>query len=92
MVIIAREFAVTVLRVAVGAQHGRVISASTLGKLKTAIQVAMVMSLIAVHGHPLWVSLLVYATVAVTVLSGADYFFGLRRAISDRSATRGAGA
>ncbi len=84
MVIIAREFAVTVLRGAVGSQ-GQVISASPLGKLKTATQVAMVMSLIAVHGRPLWVSLLVYVTVVVTVLSGADYFFGLRRRI-DRPA------
>jgi CDP-diacylglycerol--glycerol-3-phosphate 3-phosphatidyltransferase len=80
MVIIAREFAVTVLRGAVGSQ-GQVISASSLGKLKTATQVAMVMCLIAVGGRPLWVSLLVYATVLVTVLSGADYFFGLRRRI-----------
>ena len=37
MVIIAREFAVTVLRVAVGAQEGIVISASNFGKLKTAL-------------------------------------------------------
>jgi CDP-diacylglycerol---glycerol-3-phosphate 3-phosphatidyltransferase len=86
MVIIAREFAVTVLRVAVGSQQGLVISASPLGKLKTATQVAMVMSLIAVHGRPLWVSLIVYVTVLVTVLSGADYFFGLRRRV-DQPAT-----
>jgi CDP-diacylglycerol--glycerol-3-phosphate 3-phosphatidyltransferase len=79
MVIIAREFAVTVLRVGAGTQQGVVISASLFGKLKTAFQVAMVMVLIAEHGRPLWVSLLVYVTVAVTVLSGADYFFGLRR-------------
>ncbi len=79
MVIIAREFAVTVLRVAAGAQQGTVIAASVWGKLKTAVQVAMVMALIAYHHHPLWVSLLVYVTVIVTVLSGADYFFGLRR-------------
>ena len=79
MVIIAREFAVTVLRVAAGAGQGIVIPASPFGKLKTAAQVAMVMALIAVHGHPLWVSLLVYVTVAITVLSGADYFFGLQR-------------
>jgi CDP-diacylglycerol---glycerol-3-phosphate 3-phosphatidyltransferase len=82
MVIIAREFAVTVLRVAAGAGQGVVISASSLGKLKTASQVAMVMVLIAVEGRPLWVSLLVYATVLITVLSGADYFFGLRRHLS----------
>src|SRR5438067_11429540 len=40
MVIISREIAVTVLRVAVGTQQGVVISASALGKVKTAIQVA----------------------------------------------------
>ena len=77
MVIIAREFTVTVLRVAVGTQQGVVISASIWGKLKTAVQVVMVICVIAVHGHPLWVSLLIYATVAVTVLSGADYFLSL---------------
>ena len=90
MVIIAREFAVTVLRVAAGTQQGVVISASALGKVKTAVQVAMVMVLIAVHGRPLWVSLLVYATVVITVLSGADYFFGQRRHLGARA--RGAGA
>src|SRR5947209_11960257 len=51
MVIIAREFAVTVLRVAVGTQQGGGISASPLGKPKTATQVVMVMWLIAVHGR-----------------------------------------
>jgi CDP-diacylglycerol--glycerol-3-phosphate 3-phosphatidyltransferase len=89
MVVIAREFAVTVLRVAVGSQ-GQVISASSLGKLKTAAQVAMVMSLIAVHGRPLWVSLLVYTTVVITVLSGADYFFGLRRRVDQPARRSGA--
>jgi CDP-diacylglycerol---glycerol-3-phosphate 3-phosphatidyltransferase len=88
MVIIAREFAVTVLRVAVGTQQGVVISASTLGKLKTALQVAMVIVLIAVHGRPLWVSVLLYGTVLVTVLSGADYFFGVSRGrVKPRSPT-----
>jgi CDP-diacylglycerol--glycerol-3-phosphate 3-phosphatidyltransferase len=85
MVIIAREFAVTVLRVAVGTQQGVVISASALGKVKTAMQVAMVIALIAVHGHPLWLELLIYATVIVTILSGADYFFGLRRGLGARA-------
>ena len=81
MVIIAREFAVTVLRVAAGTQQGVVISASGLGKVKTTMQVAMVMVLIAFDSRPLWISLLVYATVAVTVLSGVDYFFGFRRLV-----------
>jgi CDP-diacylglycerol--glycerol-3-phosphate 3-phosphatidyltransferase len=92
MIIIAREFAVTVLRAGAVAQQGRVIGASPLGKLKTAFQVAMVMSLIAVTGHhPLWVSLLVYAAVGVTVLSGADYFFGLRRSMSEAERVRASG-
>ncbi|HEV3128516.1 MAG TPA: CDP-diacylglycerol--glycerol-3-phosphate 3-phosphatidyltransferase [Solirubrobacteraceae bacterium] len=86
MVIIAREFAVTVLRVAVGTQQGVVIAASLWGKVKTAVQVAMVISVIAVHGHPLWLDLLIYATVLITVLSGADYFFGLRRGLIARAA------
>jgi CDP-diacylglycerol--glycerol-3-phosphate 3-phosphatidyltransferase len=85
MVIIAREFAVTVLRVAVGSQQHVVISASALGKVKTAFQVALVICLIAVHGHPWWLELLIYVTVAVTVLSGADYFFGLRRRLTERA-------
>jgi len=89
MVIIAREFAVTVLRAAAGA-NGAVISASPLGKAKTVLQVAMVMALIATHGHPVWVSALVYVTVLVTVLSGADYFFGLRRHLAAAAASRGA--
>ncbi len=89
MVIIAREFAVTVLRVAVGTQQGVVISASWLGKLKTVTQVGMVMALIAFGGDPLWVNLLVYATVLITVASGADYFFGVRRRVAEATDAQG---
>jgi CDP-diacylglycerol---glycerol-3-phosphate 3-phosphatidyltransferase len=84
MVIIAREFAVTVLRVGVGAQQHVVIPASAWGKAKTATQVAMVICLIAVPGHPLWLQLLIYVTVAITLVSGADYFFGLRRRLAQQ--------
>ena len=90
MVIIAREFAVTVLRAAAGAGQGLVIVASPLGKLKTASQVLMVMLLIAVHGRPVAVDLVVYATVAITVLSGADYFFGIKRRLAERDSQRSA--
>ena len=47
MVIICREFAVTALRLAVGAGQGVVMSAGSFGKVKTAAQVVMVMALIA---------------------------------------------
>jgi CDP-diacylglycerol--glycerol-3-phosphate 3-phosphatidyltransferase len=90
MVIIAREFAVTVLRVAVGTQEGVVIPASQFGKLKTVFQVAMVMCLIAVsRHHPVWVDVLVYVTVGVTVASGVDYFFGVSRSRVEPGAAAG---
>jgi CDP-diacylglycerol--glycerol-3-phosphate 3-phosphatidyltransferase len=82
MVIIAREFAVTGLR-ALAAEQGHVIAASVWGKAKTFCQVVMVLLLITVDGDPGWVDGVVYLTVAVTALSGADYFFGLRRLLRD---------
>ena len=88
MVIIAREFAVTVLRAGVGAGQGIVIPASPLGKLKTATQVLMVFCLIAFQPRPVAVSVLVYLTVLITVLSGADYFFGLRRRLAELAAEK----
>jgi CDP-diacylglycerol---glycerol-3-phosphate 3-phosphatidyltransferase len=78
MVIIAREFAVTGLR-SVAAERGVVISASWLGKAKTGLQVAAIIGLIAFEPTPLGVDILVYAAVAMTIISGADYFLGLKR-------------
>ena len=63
-------------------------TASWLGKLKTALQVAAVFALIAFDPSPTWVDVLLYLAVAVTVISGADYFFGLRKRIE--AAERGA--
>src|SRR5947207_5316723 len=87
MVIIARELAVTVLR-AVAVEQGVVISASWLGKLKTVLQVAAVFALIIWNPSPTWVDVLVYAAVAATVISGADYFFGLRKRLEEARAER----
>jgi len=56
-----------------------VIAASLFGKVKTCLQIATILAIIAVPGRPVWVSALLYTTVVVTVLSGLDYFFGLRR-------------
>jgi CDP-diacylglycerol---glycerol-3-phosphate 3-phosphatidyltransferase len=80
MVIIARELAVTGLR-AVAAEQGVVIAASWLGKVKTILQVGAVFALIATNPAPAWVNGLVYLAVAATVISGVDYFFGLRKRI-----------
>jgi CDP-diacylglycerol--glycerol-3-phosphate 3-phosphatidyltransferase len=84
MVIIAREFAVTGLR-GVAAERGVVIQASWLGKAKTILQIAAIIALIVWDPTPLGVDLLVYAAVAITVISGVDYFFGFRRMLDQAS-------
>jgi CDP-diacylglycerol---glycerol-3-phosphate 3-phosphatidyltransferase len=84
MVIIAREFAVTGLRL-VAVEQGVVIQASWLGKVKTILQVAAIICLIAFDPTPLAVDLLVYAAVAATVVSGVDYFFGFRRMVGSKA-------
>ena len=84
MVIIAREFAVTGLR-QLAMEHGEVIHASGWGKIKTAMQIAMVLALIIVDSSPAWVDALVYATVLVTVASAVDYFFNFRQIIQGRA-------
>lgn len=81
LVIIAREFAVTGLRVVAG-QQGRIISASGFGKAKTVTQVITIFALIAAPDpSALWVSVLVWVTVAITIASGADYFLNFRRRV-----------
>ena len=90
--IIAREFAVTGLR-QLAVEQGHVLAANAWGKIKTVLQIVMVLALITVDGSPAWVDVLVYVTVAVTVYSGADYFFGFRallnaRPVSARGASR----
>jgi len=87
MVIIAREFAVTGLRM-LAVEQGQVVSASVWGKLKTTTQVAMVLALIWVDRPAAWVDILVYVTVAVTVLSGAEYFYKLRKLLAPSSQSR----
>ena len=83
MVIIAREFAVSSLRVA-AAQQGAIISASILGKIKTVTQVVAVMALIAANDpHATWVDVLVGVMVVTTVASGVDYFLNVRREIEE---------
>jgi CDP-diacylglycerol---glycerol-3-phosphate 3-phosphatidyltransferase len=87
MVIITRELAVTVLRLG-ATQAGVVMAASMFGKVKTCLQIAAVLAVIAVHGQPAWLAALLYLTVLVTVLSGLDYIFGLRRRIQQGERAR----
>jgi CDP-diacylglycerol--glycerol-3-phosphate 3-phosphatidyltransferase len=87
MVVIAREFAVSGLRIAAG-QQGVVIPASGLGKVKTIVQSAAVLALIAApDAGAVWVQVLVYLMVLATVVSGADYFLNFRRRMEELSRT-----
>jgi CDP-diacylglycerol---glycerol-3-phosphate 3-phosphatidyltransferase len=87
MVIIAREFAVTATRMAATGQ-GVVIAASWWGKAKTIVQVAAIFFAIAFDPTPVAVDVLLYAAVAITIISGIDYFFGLRRLLREAEARR----
>ncbi len=88
MVIIARELTVTVTRMQ-ATQHGVVIAANWWGKAKTIVQVVAIFCVIAAgDSPPQWVDGLVYGAVAITIVSGVDYFFGLRRVLRDAEARR----
>jgi CDP-diacylglycerol--glycerol-3-phosphate 3-phosphatidyltransferase len=87
MVIIARELAVTGLR-GLAAERGVVIAASWMGKVKTLLQIVAILCLIAFDPSPTWVDVLLYLAVAMTVISGLDYFFGLRKRLAEHERRR----
>lgn len=89
MVIIAREFAVTATRMA-ATQQGIVIAANWWGKAKTIVQVGVIFLLITFPDTPPWLDALVYVMVAITIVSGVDYFFGLRRLMREAEEARAA--
>jgi CDP-diacylglycerol--glycerol-3-phosphate 3-phosphatidyltransferase len=70
-------------------QHGVVIAANWWGKAKTIVQVAAIFFVIAVgEPTPAWVGALVYGMVVITIVSGIDYFFGLRRVLREAETRR----
>jgi len=77
LVIVAREFAVTGLRlVAMG--DSRVIGASQLGKLKAFSQNVMVVCLLLAPSDAGWTDIVVAVALVLTVWSFADYFWKAR--------------
>ncbi len=91
MVIIARELTVTITRMQ-AQQQGVVIAANWWGKSKTIVQIAAIFCVIAFgEPTPAWVDGLVYGAVAITIVSGVDYFFGLRRVLREAEERREAG-
>lgn len=72
IIVVAREFAVTGLRLI--ASPDEVIAASRFGKIKMVVQVITVLALILNTQVPEANVILVVAMVVVTVASGVDYF------------------
>lgn len=85
LVIIGRELAISILRTA-GLRRGRSMPATIHGKIKTALQVPMVLiwlmprrgAMVTVQDVVMWLA------VAFTVISGAQYLMRARRLL-DRS-------
>jgi CDP-diacylglycerol--glycerol-3-phosphate 3-phosphatidyltransferase len=74
-VIIAREALVTLTRMRVKRRGGEVIAAAQLGKLKTVVQLWAILFVILFDPTPLWVDLVVWAAVLLTVVSAADFYW-----------------
>jgi len=92
VIIIARELAVTGLRLAALAEN-KVIPASKWGKIKTISQIIAIIVIIlnvpiGIFGKSLgW--LLMFVAVVLTILSGIDYFIKSRTVLSQPSEARG---
>lgn len=72
IVILSREFAVTGLRV-IAAKEGIVIAAGYSGKVKTTVQIVTIIVLL-INLSPLLNSVMLWASVIITIYSGAEYF------------------
>ena len=77
--IIAREFAVTGLRL-IASKKGVVIAARALGKFKTVAQVIAVLWVMLPLPHGWWAMLI---AVILTLVSGVEYFIRGRRLLKD---------
>ncbi len=89
IVILAREFLVTGLRVFAMAE-GMVVPASSLGKLKTISHVGLVLFILATRYFGMGASgelakeVFLYLAVGTAVVSGGEYFWRARRLFSGR--------
>lgn len=94
VIIIAREFMVTSIRLVALSSDGKVISASFLGKLKTVISMVAVIGILSicalgqVVAYPAWLNptfisnTLMWIAAAITVISGCEYLFANKSSIN----------
>ncbi len=81
MVVLAREFAVSGLRM-VAAENGNVIAAAWSGKIKTASTMVGLCIMLLFPGHPLLDGVITGVIVITTLISGAEYFVKNRAALA----------
>ncbi|MCD6362580.1 MAG: CDP-diacylglycerol--glycerol-3-phosphate 3-phosphatidyltransferase [Synergistetes bacterium] len=81
VVIIAREFLVTGLRI-IAAKRSLVIAASPFGKAKMVLQTITVFIILGGLGEAIDL-LFIWATAIITILSGADYFIKNRAILKE---------
>ena len=85
VVVIGREFILNGLRILSTASRGEVIAASWWGKTKTVLQDVMIVVLMLRHqitgfwGGQVFIQILVWAALVLTVLSTTDYLWKNRR-------------
>lgn len=86
--IIAREFAVTGLRLLLAEEGGTVLAAAWPGKIKTVTQILAIIFLL-LNNFPLgWLNLplgqiFLYVSLGFTIYSGVDYFYNARHLFKD---------
>lgn len=94
VIIIAREFMVTSIRLVALSGDGKVISASILGKIKTVISMVAVIGILTLLGVdqivsistgidiPLFANILIWIATAATIVSGLEYLFANKGSIN----------
>lgn len=88
VIIIARELAVTGLRLLLVEEGGTVLAAALPGKIKTATQMLAIIFLLADNFPFAWTSIpvgeiLLYVSLFFTIYSGFDYFYNARHIFKD---------
>lgn len=88
VIIIAREFAVTGLRLLLVEQGGTVLAAAWPGKIKTVTQMFSIIFLLLNDFPFAWTGIpvgliLFYISLAATIYSGAEYFYNARHLFTD---------
>ena len=81
IVVLAREFAVSGIRIAAAAE-GNVVAASSWGKIKTIWQFVAITLALIINEKNIVVDIFMWVNLALTVLSGVDYIVKNKKYLS----------